>query len=324
MGDVGAVAKLAEYAISLVADPLLATWRAKREVEADRIRAEGRAEFMEILAVGEARASAKAALELAAGSQSLAELVEAEIDQRVESLFERRVRNLAQIVEKARLALPPGDVPDVEPDMAWTSSYSNAAQDISDGDMQDLWARVLAGEVARPGSTSLRTMNILRNLDQRTAQMFRRLCSLAVSILIPGVKDLDHRVISLSGDAAQNSLRDYGLAFDVLNLLNEHELIIAAYNSWFDYRSCIARQRTDGLGREVTLGFTYQRQLWALVSDVERDQNKEFKVSGVALTSAGRELSRVVDLEPVPAYDEALRSYFAKNGLRMERVSSST
>ncbi len=36
---------------------------------------------------------------------------------------------------------------------------------------------------------------------------------------------------------------------DVLNLLNEHELIIAEYNSWYDYRLCITRQRADGLKR---------------------------------------------------------------------------
>ena len=47
--SVDAIAKLAQYTISLLADPLLATWRARREVTADRIRAEGQAEFMEIL-----------------------------------------------------------------------------------------------------------------------------------------------------------------------------------------------------------------------------------------------------------------------------------
>ena len=88
------------------------------------------------------------------------QLIEAEIDHRMESLFEKRVHNLAQIVGKARLALPPGEVPDVEPDMAWTSSYSEAAQDISDEGMQELWARVLAGEVTRPGSTSVRTLSV--------------------------------------------------------------------------------------------------------------------------------------------------------------------
>ena len=68
------------------------------------------------------------------------------------------------------------------------------------------------------------------------------------------------------------------------------------------------------------LGFNYQGQMWGLVPDGERDRSKEFKVSGVALTNAGRELSRVVELETVPMYDEALRSYFTKQGLKMERI----
>ena len=77
-----AITKLAQYTISLVADPLLATWRAKREVQADKIRAEGHIEVVEILAVGEARAelASKAVRELAEDPQGLAALIENEID----------------------------------------------------------------------------------------------------------------------------------------------------------------------------------------------------------------------------------------------------
>ena len=323
MGDVGAVAKLIEYTVGVFADPLLATWRAKKEVRANRVRAEGQAEVMEILAVGEARAelAGRAVRDLAEGSQGVVALIEGEIDRRVESVFQKRVDNLLQIVGRAERALPSGQVPDVEPDMGWTSSFSEAAQHISDEDMQEMWAKVLAGEVASPGSTSLRTMSVLRNLDQPTAQKFKRLCSIAVSTSVLGVQDYDHRVISLSGNAGTNSLRDYGLPFRVLNLLNEHELIIADYNSWSDYRGCIATQRSNGPGRVVLVGLKYQGQLWCLVPVGDRDQSQELRVSGVALTSAGRELSRVVELEAVPQYDEALRSYFTGKGLTMERVS---
>ena len=124
--SVDAIAKLAHYTISLLADPLLATWRARREVEANRIRARGQADIMELLAVGEAEAelSARAVRELAEGSQSLATLIDDEIEQRIESLFEKRLSNLAQIVGKARYCLPADEVPDSEPDMAWTSSFS--------------------------------------------------------------------------------------------------------------------------------------------------------------------------------------------------------
>ena len=331
MGDVGAVAKLGHYLLALLGEPRLASWRARKLVEAEKISAHGEAEAMEIRAIGTAKAelAASAMLAKAGIPQSLLDKIEGEIDQRIDTLFEKRLSNLAQIVTKAKDALPPGQVPDVEPDLAWTSSFSEAAQDVSDEEMQEMWARVLAGEVARHGTTSLRTMNVLRNLDQATAQKFRRLCSIAVSITIRAKEfdnlvvslSLDHRVVSLEGYAGENSLLGYGLSYDVLNLLNEHELIIADYNSQQDYRYCNTTQRADGLGRESLFGFRYQGQQWAFVPDGERDQSKEFNLSGVALTRAGKELSRVVELEAVPEYDEALRGYFAKQGLTMTRLS---
>ena len=151
MGEVAAVAKFGQYLVSLFADPLLATWRARREVEANRIRALGDAEDMKIRAVGAARASVSAMVELAGGSENLSTLLENEIDKQIESHFDKRVHNLAQIAERALRALPAGEVPDVVPDMAWTSRFSEAAQDVSDEDMQELWARVLAGEVRTTG-----------------------------------------------------------------------------------------------------------------------------------------------------------------------------
>lgn len=338
MGDVGAVAKLAQYTLNLLAEPLLATLRARREVKANRIRAEGQAEIMEILAIGEARAelAGRAVRELAENPQGLAALIENEIDRRVETHFQKRVNNLAQIVARAERALPPGQVPDVEPDMAWTSSYSEAAQDISDEEMQEMWARVLAGEVASQGSTSVKTLDVLRNLDQSIAQHFRRLCSLAVSVAASveiraptdsdqptvryRIQSFDHRVPSLGGNAGDNSLREYGPSFDVLNLLNEHELVIADYNSWFDYRPSIAIKREGTAGLVVPLGFKHQGQMWGLIPHGEHDLSQEFRVSGVALTRAGRELSKVVELEPVPKYTEALKGYFAEKGLDMVQV----
>ena len=317
--SVDAIAKLAHYTISLLADPLLKAWRARREVEANRIRARGQVDIMELLAVGEAEAelSARAVRELVEGSQSLVSLIGDEIEQRIESLFEKRLSNLAQIVGKARYCLPADEVPDSEPDMAWTSSFSSAAQDISSDDMQELWARILAGEVARQGSTSIRTLNVLRNLDQSTARLFRRLCSVAVSISLPEDHSLDHRVVSLGGNAAQNSLRDFGIGYDQLNGLNEFGLIHSEYNSWFDYRICIGLPGNLVPGRPLPLAFTFEGHSCVLIADVERDLGQEFRVSGVALTRAGREISKAVELEPVPKYAEALRDYFAQSGLRM-------
>ena len=43
-------------------------------------------------------------------------------------------------------------------------------------------------------------------------------------------------------------------------------------------------------------------------------------MQGVSLTQAGQELSKVVELEPVPKYAEALKGYFAEKGLDMVQV----
>ena len=66
----------------------------------------------------------------------------------------------------------------VDPD--WISRFFNIAQDITSDQMQDLWGRILAGEVKKPGSYSLRTLALLRNLSREEAELFCRAAELNV------------------------------------------------------------------------------------------------------------------------------------------------
>jgi len=62
--------------------------------------------------------------------------------------------------------------------------------------MQELWARVLAGEANAPGQFSKRTVNLLASFDKADAELFRNLCSAVWNLggsLTPLV--LDHRVL---------------------------------------------------------------------------------------------------------------------------------
>lgn len=45
--------------------------------------------------------------------------------------------------------------------------------------MQSVWARLLAGEVTKPGSFSQRTLQVLRNLSAHEAQQFNQLCKVS-------------------------------------------------------------------------------------------------------------------------------------------------
>lgn len=58
--------------------------------------------------------------------------------------------------------------------------FFDAAGNIRAEDMRQLWARVLAGEIEHPGSFSLRTVEVLRNMSQAEALAFKNASSLVL------------------------------------------------------------------------------------------------------------------------------------------------
>jgi len=81
------------------------------------------------------------------------------------------------------------EVPSSTPDEDWISRFFSAAQDVSSDDVQVLWGRILAGEIKKPGSYSLRTLDFLRNLSKGEAEILERVGKLTLfaanSYLVP-------------------------------------------------------------------------------------------------------------------------------------------
>ena len=331
---VPALEKLLDYVasgIGSVAGPMLASWKARRNVEAGRINVEGKVGNLRILAQGQSNAlqtiaNAQAAAREKLGSPSIAtqgELTIGEtVAQRIQFQEEKRQQNIHSVTSLAAAKLEDAEVADHEPDHDWTARFFNDIQDVSSEEMQSLWAKVLAGEVERPGNTSIQTLSVLRNLDQATASLFRMLCSACVSLILDGNQFVDARVPSLGLDAGHNALRKYGLDFGNLNVLNEHGLIISGYNSWHDYRACIGLYSSEPKQGMWLVPFSFQGRYWVLLPTTERPVDKEFRLSGVALTRSGRELSRIVDLEPMNEYAQALMKFFQGKNLQMTEVDS--
>ena len=169
------------------------------------------------------------------------EITREDITQLIEFQGRKRLANTRSVVEDAADELGDKEVSNHEPDHDWTARFFNDIQDVSSEEMQSLWAKVLAGEVEKPGSTSIQTLSILKNLDQATARLFGKLCSICISLRLDGNQFIDARVPSLGGNAGSNALQEYGLDFGNLNVLNEHGLVISDYNSWVDYR--VVRRR---------------------------------------------------------------------------------
>ena len=306
--------------IGSIAGPMLEPWKAKQKVKAKRITAEGEKRILIIQA--EAQSEARKIL-LSEDAEISGELtVTNMIDQRIQFQEKKRQSNLQSVVYKAAHQLKDKIVSDGEPDHDWTARFFNEVQDVSTEEMQKLWAKVLAGEVEQAGSTSIRTLGILKNLDQETASLFSRFCSACVFVFHNQNENHfeidDARIPSLGGNPGDNCLREYGFAYGLLNILNEHGLIISDYNSWRDYQSAVGLVVRDS-SAVLRFPFVFQNRYWVLVP-TDHYSSEQFKLHGVALTEAGKELSRVVGLEPMEKFTQDLKKFFSKKKLKMTEV----
>jgi hypothetical protein len=119
-----------------------------------------------------ARAEGDAAL-IKAESEIELQLLAEQAQERTKNLEIRRQRNIDVIVDQAIDQLPTS-VNNQPVDEDWIVQFFNYAQDIGNNEMQQLWAKLLAGEVAEPGSFSLRTLQTVRVLSPEDAKLFQR------------------------------------------------------------------------------------------------------------------------------------------------------
>ena len=66
-------------------------------------------------------------------------------------------------------------VTDEPVDEDWILRFFNSVQDVSSAEMQRIWAGILAGEIRRPSSFSLRTLETLHNISKDEAELFQRI-----------------------------------------------------------------------------------------------------------------------------------------------------
>ena len=328
-----AISVLAKYVgsgLPSIIKAKLAPWTARKESEAIRIAAHGTTaatetaleglfdELPNLLEDGGVLSHLLADTELTLTSDIQ---VGDSITQNVILQIEKKSTNSGNTVGSSAKLLEGIEVEDHEPDHDWTSSFFDYVQDVSNEDLQDLLAKILAGEVVRPGSTSLRSLTLLKDIDLEVAELFERLCSMCVIVPGDGKRYLDARVPSLEGRASANSLQAYGLSFDSLSLLCEYGLIIADFDSFYPYNICSKVPNTGDIA--VRLPFSFRGRYWVLSPVRGRRYADECRVTGVALTRAGRELSRVVTPAANDAYASAFEKFIDKSNFTMIEVPNS-
>ena len=142
-------------------------------LEPTHIRRKGQAEAD----VTVAAPRAKADIEVVQLQNKLAlHKIQDRADERVRRLKAKRQKNLEAIAAQAALQLP-AHVSDQPVDEDWVAQFLDHCQDVSNENMQSVWARLLAREVGKPGSFSLRTLALVRVMSRNDADMFTRFCS---------------------------------------------------------------------------------------------------------------------------------------------------
>lgn len=91
--------------------------------------------------------------------------------ERVEAVIARAADLFPAMTEQMK-ALPPPPDARTETSPEFSARVLRDAEDVSDDAVRERYARLIAGEVARPGTFSLRTLSVLRDLDRDTARAF--------------------------------------------------------------------------------------------------------------------------------------------------------
>ncbi|GIM29312.1 hypothetical protein CPJCM30710_19780 [Clostridium polyendosporum] len=101
---------------------------------------------------------------------------------RLISQQEKRQANIENIINNAANELKEAEFVSSEKiDEDWISRFFSISEDITSEEMQLIWGKILAGEVKKPNSYSLRTLELIRNLSKKEAELIAKIADAALS-----------------------------------------------------------------------------------------------------------------------------------------------
>lgn len=117
-----------------------------------------------------------------------------------------------------------------EPEKDWFLKWMDAAQGISKENLQKILGKILSNEIRRPESFSIRTLEIVKNLSKNELELFQKFCDISYSI--PEVAEFSCVLCNPFGNPGSNALKDFGLSYGSLTLLQDAGLIQNDFNSY--------------------------------------------------------------------------------------------
>ncbi|MBQ4439169.1 DUF2806 domain-containing protein [bacterium] len=94
----------------------------------------------------------------------------------------KKQNNIDNVVGYAAQDLSNEKVVSEQPvDIDWVTRFFDSVSDVSSEDMQRIWGKILAGEVKRPGTFSLRTLQVIKNINKEEAKLFEKIAPFVMS-----------------------------------------------------------------------------------------------------------------------------------------------
>lgn len=293
--SVPGIEKLVDYVASgvgAIAGTMLARWQARTAADVRRIEARVEKETSDLISVGQTEA--KNRFDEASDSSQGKLDISQEIQERMEFQQQKELSNINNVVGMAAHELGAKEVKNNDVDHDWATRFFSDVKDVSSEQMQQIWAKVLAGEVETPGRTSLRTLSILRDMTQKDAERFYQVTKFALGSFILNKEEWTGAVPNFPTYAELLYISQLGL------LEVKTELVYALENKnayYFIDEFVYSISRKDGSGGAFDL-----------------------RLPGHALTKLGEELSKLASTEPDQIYLRVLAGYLKSISLVLRRA----
>lgn len=228
-------------------------------------------------------------------------------EKRSRSSYFRKQQNLESIIQKS-LSYCSGDEVSNRADQDWFYSFTELAENISNKTMQDLWAKILAGEISSPGSFSLKSLQAFKTMSLHDAKLLAKACKVAVQDqhkvglrIISSASQTPGLLNIFSGPKQQQvHLANFGLNYTELMTLADNHLIF------------IQETETLPLNKGESLQFIYGGQALNLTPDANGSVLSFYK-----FTPIGNELAQLIsdmtDDKYLPTLKHSLEGIFSVN-----------
>ncbi len=196
----------------------------------------------------------------------------------------KKQENIENITAKAVPHLKEGATPEkIEDD--WIVNLFDKARLVSDGEMQQIWAHLLAEEANRPGRFSKRTIDIVASLDRRDADLFTALAST--------VWEIGSEPVALVFDANSVTRSASNLTFSEYQHLSSLGLIITKTSGYV-----FSFSQFPGMNH-IDISYFGRRLILNKPENVD-----SFQAGKVLLTEAGKQLFRISGATPAREFYE--------------------